>query len=231
MKMIFKTTGRLFKLMLIAAGWATLSPLDAQEPEYGYVRLVNAVAKGTGAVMVLIDGENINTAGYKLGAVTGGIGLKPGSHSVTIQREGAESGTTTVKVVKDETTTLIPFAEKVPAADDKPATWAIRILRLKEQAAQHERGATFVSVARQPEIKVEVGRGRGQWDAASVERLSIARLPVKESGGYVPIRINGEELPAMAVPSAGNYVVILYEDAEEKMRSLNFRDIKFLSAD
>lgn len=228
MKMIFNTIGRLFSAVLVLGA---TTPLDAQESEYGYVRLVNTVVRGTGAVMVLIDGENINAAGYKLGAVTGGIGLKPGSHSVTIKREGVESGTTKVNVVKDETTTLIPFTEKVPAADDKPATWAIRILRLKEQAAQHERCATFVSVAREPEIKVEVGRGRGRWDSASVERLSIARLPVKESGGYVPIRINGEELPAMAVPSAGNYVVIIYEDAEEKMRSLNFRDIKFLSAD
>lgn len=231
MKMIFEAVGRLLCVMLVASGWGMLAPLGAQEPGYGYVRIVNAVARGTGSVMVLIDGENVNSAGYKLGAVTGGIGLKPGSHSVTIKREGAEGGTTTVNVVKDETTTLIPFAEKVPAADDKPATWAIRILRLKEQAAQHERGATFVSVAREPEIKVEVGRGRGQWDSATVERLSIARLPVKESSGYVPIRINGEALPAMAVPSAGNYVVIIYEDAEGKMRSLNFRDIKFLSAD
>ncbi len=229
--MIFETAGRVIRVMLAASGWCVLTNLDAREPEYGYVRLVNAVARGTGTVTVLIDGENVNAAGYKLGAVTGGIGLKPGSHTVTIRREGAEGGTTTVNVVKDETTTLVPFAEKVPAADDKPATWAIRILRLKEQAAEHERCATFVSVAREPEIKVEVGRGRGVWDSASVERLSIARLPVKESGGYVPLRINGEELPAMAVPSTGNYVVIIYEDADGKMRSLNFRDIKFLSAD
>ncbi|RYD17171.1 MAG: hypothetical protein EOP88_27980, partial [Verrucomicrobiaceae bacterium] len=49
----------------------------------GFIRLANAVAPGTGRVVLQVDGENLNPKGYKLGDVTGGIPLKPGAHEVT----------------------------------------------------------------------------------------------------------------------------------------------------
>src|SRR5690606_17678562 len=140
-----------------------------------------------------------------------------------VKRDGVEEGETHVRVLADDTTTLIPFAEKVPASDDKPAHWAMRILRLKQEEPETERSATFVSVCQEPEIKVELASG-DKWTAAHVKRLSTAQLPVKESNGYVPIRVNGESLPSMEVAAPGNYVVVIYQDIEGKVLSLNFRD-------
>lgn len=200
------------------------------EARYGYIRLINAVAQGDGPVQLLVDGEDLNPGGYFLGDITGGIGLKPGVHRIAVRRDGVETGETNVRVGTDDTTTLIPFAEKVPASDDKPAHWAIRILRLKQKETEAGRSATFVSVCQEPEIKVELGAG-GEWTAAHVKRLSTAQLPVRESHGYVPIRVNGTELPAMEVAAPGTYVVLLYQDAAGKVLTLNYRDIRFLSAD
>src|SRR5690606_29850884 len=118
--------------------------------------LINAVAQGEGPVHLLVDGDDLNPEGYRLGDVTRGIGLTPGVHRIAVKRTGVETGETNVKVEADDTTTLIPFAEKVPASDDKPVHWAMRILRLKQKEPETERSATFVSVCQEPEIKVEL---------------------------------------------------------------------------
>lgn len=217
--------------------WASpLSTGSAQEepaadPNLGFIRLVNAVAHGEGPLTLHINGENMHPKGYRLGGVTGGMGFPPGMQRVTIKRDGVEEGSTNVRVEKGMTTTLIPYAEKIPASDEKPAYWAIRILRLRQMEPESARSATFVSVASMPEIKVELGVDEKQWASGFVKRLGVTQLPVKESGGYARLRVNNNELNAIAVPNTGNYVVIIYEDLDQKIQTLNFRDIKFLSAD
>src|SRR6476620_4605434 len=86
-------TRRLLGLTLLSL--AISSPmLMAQDkkkegpPPVCFIRIANTVAPGTGNVKVLVDGSDVYEPGYKFGAVTGGIGLTPGNHTVTIRREG-----------------------------------------------------------------------------------------------------------------------------------------------
>jgi hypothetical protein len=197
----------------------------------GFVRIVNAVAPGTGPLDVQIDGKKINPKGYKIGDLTGGISLPPGNRTVTFSREGVTKGTTRVNVEANETTTLIPFAEKVPASDQIPAHWEIRILRLKQKDPEEERSATFTSVSQNPEVKVEIREPEGKWNTVFVKRLAVAQAPILYPRGYVPLRSPDGNLSSIPVSSAGNYVVLLYDDEQGKLCSLNFRDKKFLSAD
>jgi hypothetical protein len=197
----------------------------------GFVRIVNAVAQGQDSLQLLIDGENLNPDGYKLGDVTGGIGLKPGAHEITLKRTGLKDGITRINVVADNTTTLIPFAELVPATDEKKAHWAIRILRLKQMEPETKRTATFVSVSQTPQHEVEISDPKGNWTKVSVKRLTISRTPILFPEGYVPLRAKGGSLPSIPVGEPGNYVVVLYDDAEGKTQALNLQDYKYLSAD
>lgn len=219
--------------LALLGGLALSGPLAAQEPKqkYGFIRLVNAVAQGAGKVSLVIDGTDMSPDGYEFGDVTGGMGLKPGAHTVTVKRDGVKEGTTKVNVAADDTTTVIPFAEKVPASDEKPAYWSIRILRLKQKEPEKDRTATFVSVANEPEIQVELSDPEGKWSTASVKRLSTAELPLKFPEGYAPIRTKAGKLESIPIGGNGNYVTVLYSDPEGKLRSLNFRDFKFLTAD
>ena len=109
MKTIFK---------LIIAWFALVGFLPAQEegpPQpTGFIRLVNGVSQGTGPVFLTINGEDIRPSGYKLGDATGGIGLRPGSHKVSIKRDGVREGVTTVILAKDQTVTLIPLLRRCP---------------------------------------------------------------------------------------------------------------------
>jgi len=208
------------------------SSVTAQEPtKNGFIRLANAVGPGTGKLTMEVDGKKINENGYKIGDVTGGISLPPGNHNVKFTREGIEEGSTRVNVASNETTTLIPFAEKVPATDQTPAHWEIKILRLKQKDPQEEKCATFTSVSQNAEVKVEMREPDGNWVPVYVKRLSVAQAPIHYPRGYVPLRSKDGDLTSIPVASSGNYVVLLYDDDNGKVRSLNFRDKKFLSAD
>lgn len=197
----------------------------------GFVRLVNAVGPGSGKLTLLVDGGDVNPDGYKIGDVTGGIGLKPGSHELKFRREGIDEGSTKVNVVHGETTIMIPFGEKIPASDEKPAHWVIRILRLKQKDVEKGRSATFVSVSSQPELQVELKEPEGSWTKIFVKRLATAQAVINYPEGYAPIKTAQGDLDAIPIGNEGNYVVVLYDDENSKVHSVNFKDLKYLSAD
>lgn len=198
---------------------------------HGFVRMLNAVSMGSGPLHFSIDGSSIRDGGYHPGNVTGGIALKPGAYRMSFRREGVKEGETRIQIVADDTTILIPFAEEVPATQDEPAHWAIRILRLKQHEAADHRVATFVSVSRQPEIRLEMRQSNLEWERHVVRRLEITRTPIKQSKGYVPVRSGEIELSAISVGPSGNYVSVLYDDEKGILKSRTFQDYKYLSAD
>ena len=210
---------------------ASLTAQDQAAERAGFVRLVNAVAQGSDKLQLLIDGEVMNPDGYQLGDVTGGIGLKPGAHQITLKRPGVNEGSTRLTVAADSTVTLIPFAEWVAATDGTSAHWAMRILRLKQMEPETKRSATFVSVSQAPEHEVEISAPNGNWNKVFVKRLAITRTPIHYPEGYVPLRGKFGALPSIPIGSPGNYVVVLYDDAEGKLQALSLQDYKYLSTD
>ena len=56
-------------------------------------------------------------------------------------------------------------------------------------------------------------------------------MPLNYTQGYAPARLNGVAIKPIPIGGSGNYVVVVHDDAEEKLQSLYFRDFKFLSAD
>lgn len=227
---------RLISMVLPVLSFLCGQTLSAQTNKEGppptcFIRIANTVAAGTGNVKVLIDGADVYEPGYRFGVVTGGIGLTPGSHSVTIRREGVKEGTSKVSVEKDQTVTLIPFAEKVPATDQEPAHFAIRILRLKQKQTENGRSASFISVSGQPEVAAELRDPAGKWEKVFVKRLMIGEAVIRYPEGYAPVRVNGKDMESIPIADVGNYVVVIYDDAEGNIHTMNFRDFKYLSAD
>ena len=218
-------------IILVATLCQSFAESDPNAAPTGFIRVVDAVAMGTGQVNVIIDGEDMRPQGYNLGSATGGIGMKAGSHKITIKRKGVKEGTTTVALDKDQTMTLIPFAERVPATDQVPAHDEIRILRLKQRQVESGRIATFVSVSATPELKVELQSEDGKWASVFVKRLMTGETALNYSQGYAPAKVNGNPINPIPIGSFGNYVIVLYDDTEGKVQSLYFRDFKFLSAD
>ena len=129
---------------------------DAAEPQVGFIRIIHAVAAGTGKAAFLLDGTDLFPKGYELGQATGGIGIAAGIHKVEITRTGVERGNTEVVVKPGETTTLIGFSEPIPQTDpNAPPAWKIRILRLRQSSPQAGYQLSLVSVCPEPETVVQ----------------------------------------------------------------------------
>jgi hypothetical protein len=224
MKTIFRGLVMMFLLASAVSG-------QGEQKKIGYIRLIHALAHGEGKLSLILNGVDVYPSGYQLGNATGGIGVDAGRCTVVIRRDGVEEGETKVDVEIGETTTVIPFAEQVPATDDKPAHWQIKILRLKQTKRQEGRMATFVSVSNQPEIAVEMREPNGDWSKQFVKRFGTANMPMNYPEGYVPLRSGDQKLEPIPVMDEGTYVVVLFDDTKGKLASISFRDFMHLTAE
>jgi hypothetical protein len=218
----------IFKFLLVFA--CVSCPLLAQdeaEVPMGFIRIVNAVSAGAGEVHVLIDGADIRPQGYQPGDVTGGIALLAGNHKLSIRREGVRQGSTTVALDADQTVTFVAFAESIPATESEPAHVAVRMLRLKQTDSEGDRTATFVAVSARPELRVELADENGGWTPVLVKRRLVEKVPLKFSQGYAPARVEGGVIKPIPISGKGNYVVVLYDDREARLRSIFYRDLNF----
>ena len=226
-------TSNRFPTAILAAilPWCAMAGAQTQDPDaghgpLGFIRLLDAVNAGTGKLEVMIDGETVRPDGYQLGNFTGGIDLKPNTYQVMFRRDGVKEGAIQVPVLPNDTTILIPFAEQVPVREGEPARWRIRILKLKPSETEDKRTASFVSVSRQAELKVEIRQG-GKWEPIEVKRLGIARADIRQARGYLPVRCNGQPLAAISVATTGNFVAVLFDDENGTLRSRNFQDYEY----
>ena len=96
---------------------------------------------------------------------------------------------------------------------------------LKQLETEDKRTASFVSVSRQTELKIEI-RQAGKWEPVQVNRLGMARADIRQARGYLPVRCNGQPLSAISVTATGNFVAVLYDDENGTLRSRNFQDYK-----
>lgn len=230
MKTIFKIL-----CLTVLACLASSPRAHAQQggpPQVGFIRIVNAVAPGEGNVKFFLDGEDLFPKGYKLGQRTGGLGIKAGSHNVEVRKEGVESGSTKITLAVGETLSLIAFAERLPVEKEgDPPRWTIKILRLKQSDPERGFRMTALSVCAKPEVVIQAAvQGKGTIETAIAKRLAITTVDLGQARGEVLIRADEEVITTVSPDSPGNYVVILYEDAEGVIRALSFFDPKFVIA-
>ena len=203
-----------------------------ESPKFGFVRIVNAVCHGVGNAKFSLDGEDIYPTGYKLGQTSGGLSMKQGSHSITVSKEGVEKGTAKIDLVTGETTTVIAFAELVPARKkDDPPVWTIKLLRLKQREVEKGYGLTLVSVAKEPETNVQLAiQGKGAIEKSIVNRLGVTNVNLGEARGEVFVKVGDRILTTVSPDTPGNYVVVIYEGEDGKATAIYFYDPKFVIA-
>ena len=225
---------RIFKYLIAAVFVCLGARLPAQEPkpEVGFVRIVHSIAPGEGTATFVIDGENIFPKGYQMGQRTGGIGIKAGSHTVTIRKNGLKEGSTKFDLKNGETLSLIGFAQKIPPKNEgDPDEWEIKILRLKQSDAGKGYNISFISVCDKEDVRVEtLSEGQMKPKIESVKRLTTSTVKLGAVRGEAQISVDGEVVTMVSPDDPGNYVVVLYQDAEGKIKALSFFDPKFVIA-
>lgn len=201
-------------------------------PEVGFLRIVNTIPQGSGTTRVLIDGEDLFPKGYQLGQRSGGIGLAVGTHTVTLQKNGVESGTTKIDLKQGETLSLIGFAEKIPMTTlGTPPRWTTKILRLKQCDPEQGFRITLLSVCDIDEVKVEVlVPEKNIIPIAYLKRLATTPINLGNKRSEAMVRVGKEIITTISPDEPGNHVVVLYQNAEGKIRALTFFDPKFVVA-
>lgn len=215
---------------------AVIGGVAAQEeeiPDFGFIRLVNVVAAGEGNTTFHVDGRSILPKGYKFGQRTGGVPIKPGNTKLEVMKDGVNTGKTTVDVQLGETTTLIAFAEKLEVEEDEPPQWQAKVLKLKQKDVEKGFRLTVVSVCDQEEVSFMIAKSAlEELEKPSVKRFDMTSLNLGDSRGDVELRLaDGKtQLCLFAPDSPGNYIVVLYNDAEGNIKAMNFYDPKFVAA-
>jgi hypothetical protein len=227
MKMIF----RFVAIAVLTSGFPSAFSQDSPT-DVGFIQLINAIAQGKGNAKFEINGEELYPNGYKLGDMTGGFGLKVGTHEVAIKKEGVLQGNTKLSVVKGETMTLIGFAErKESKKEGDPPVWQTKILRLRQNTPGPGYHITFISVCDKPVINVETLAERQKNSLShSIKRLATTSFRVGGGQSEVEVKVNGKLVTHVSTDDPGNYVVLLYQDAAGEIKALSFFDPKFVIA-
>lgn len=229
-----KTVFNLPVVLIVCANFLLSHALHAQEetPKFGFVRIVNAVYQGVGNAKFSVDGEDIYPTGYKLGQTSGGLSIKQGPHAIAVSKEGVEKGSTKIDLVSGETTTVIAFAEMVPAAKKgDPPIWTIKLLRLNQREVSKGYGLTLVSVADEPETAVQLAiQGKGAVEKNFVKRLGVTNIDLGEARGEVFVKIGDKIVTTVSPDTPGNYVVVVYQNEEGEVAAIYFFDPKFVIA-
>ena len=224
----------IFKLLALLLATSFLAHAQDQPPQVGFLRIVNAISPGAGNASFLIDGKELFPGGYKLGQTTGGYGVKAGSITVEVRKEGLEKGVTKQKLDVGETVTIIAFAEKLPPDKDKPEDppkWGIKLLKLKQKEVEKGFGMSIVSVSKADEIALKVNiMATSKELKAFAKRLTITSVDIGAMRSEIMIKAGEKVLTTVSPDSRGNYVVIVYDNADDQIEALYFYDPKFVIA-
>ena len=195
---------------------------------WSFIRIVNAISPGTGNAKFLIDGKDLFADGYQIGQTTGGYGVAVGTRTIEVRKEGLEKGSTQHKLAVGETITLIAFAEKIPPLKpEDPPKWRIKLLRLKQKDVQKGFNLTLVSVSQTEEVALQLNvRASRKQENASVSRLSVTTVDIGKSRSEVMVKYHDKALTTVSPDSRGNYVVVVYDNAEGQLEAINFYDPK-----
>jgi tRNA(Ile2) C34 agmatinyltransferase TiaS len=90
---------------------------------------------------------------------------------------------------------------------------------------------TLLSVCDLDEVKVDaIIPGQKDITTAHVKRLTTAAIELGNTRSEAMVKVGGEIITTVSPDEPGNHVVVLYQDAEGKIRALTFFDPKFVIA-
>jgi hypothetical protein len=106
-----------------------------------------------------------------------------------------------------------------------------KILRLKQSDPERGFRMTLLSVCDLNEVKVDaIIPEKKDITTAHVKRLSTAVIDLGSTRSEAMVKVGGGIISTVSPDEPGNHVVVLYQDADGKIRALTFFDPKFMVA-
>lgn len=199
--------------------------------DVGFFRIVNVVAAGEGNLKMTMEGKEYWPQGFKLGQRTGGIGMKAGKKEFVLRKDGCTGVKRSLDVVAGETQTFVCYADPVRDEEGKIIDWELKIARLRQHTPEKGLFVTLVSFCEDKELAIEINEtASGEVVKVVVPKMKTTRAALQ--GGLVnaEIKHRGEVVTHVMAEKAGNYVVMLYNDADGAKKGMVFYDPKFVLA-
>lgn len=214
------------KTTISLLGGVLMACAHAQESPPGFIRLVNAAAGGDGNLVLSIDGEAVYAKGYKLGQTSGGIGLAAGRHRIELRKDGMKPLNETVELKAGSTVSLVVFTEK---EESPPYAWRLRLMQMTAQEASGYR-LCCLSLCRREELSLAASVDGKKPLSLPLQRGAAASLALGGQRGRVSVKVAGLAAADIDLDDPGNYMLVIFDDANGQVRCLSYYDPVFSRA-
>ena len=197
----------------------TCGSLLGQKPTAGFITLVNAVSLPTNTI-IAVDGKRLPPLGLEPGKVTGGLGFTEGTHRIDASNGAALAVSSSIQISSVSKMVIIYSVRRKDAK-------GIPIEEIRMFSC--------------PGVAVEKGRqfyvlyaGGLSSQQVSINGQSVVLSPLKEvavgSAGSLSINQNGQPVADLHPEEPGNYLAIVFDGQDSKIKAVLARDIQYTAA-
>lgn len=216
MKLLYPfNVGRLIMALICLA--ATGFGQGAAPP--GHFKFVNAAGLA-GKIFLTIDALKPKPEGFASGDTTGSIGILAGSPKFAVSSPEAGTATATLTVQPNSSTTMIAYTKVTVDPRTNTTKKALELLQRVNPPVNNGRHFQLLYVSSRTAVDVVLNGTPQRIDA--MREVNEAELP----GGNIKVEQAGKAIVAFTAPEAGNFLVVLYDDAAGKLAGVVIPDYK-----
>jgi len=210
-----------FRILLLVLGIFFLQgSLNGQTaPPPGYFRFVNAAGL-TGKVSLTVGSLKLKPEGFSSGDTTGSIGIIAGTQQFTVATPEAGTASAALSVQPNGSTTMIAYCKVAIDPRTNAAKKTLQLLQRPNPPPDNRRNFQLLYVSSQPAAEVVLNGTTRRIDA--MRELNGEELP----GGDIKLEQAGKVIVTFTAPQAGNFLVVLYDDASGKLAGVVVPDYK-----
>jgi hypothetical protein len=188
-------------------------------PPPGHFRFVNAAGLA-GKISLTVDALKLKPEGFASGETTGSIGILSGSPKFTVSSAEAGTATATLSVQPNSSTTMIAYTKVTVDARTNTIKKALQLLPRVNPPVNNGRHFQLLYVSSQAAVDVVLNGTPQRINA--MREVNGQELP----GGDIKVEQAGKVIVTFTAPQAGNFLVLLYDDAAGKLAGVVLADYK-----
>lgn len=209
-------TARVVFCLVVLVGSASVG---SAEPEVATFRFADA-AGIPGKVSLMVDSLKLKPAGFAAGDTTGAIGILPGTHKFTVASVEAGTATADVPMPANNSTTVIAYCSLAIDPQTKAAKKVVQLLTRSNPLRDSGRHFQLLLISTRPQMDIIL-------NGASIRVKAMKELRVPEPPmGSIRVDQGGKPVVQFNAPQAGNFFVVLYEEANGNLAGFVIPDYK-----
>lgn len=208
------------KLVILLLCLLPIELAAAEVQTWAGLRIANALEEGSARLRVELNGRVWRDGGMGCGEVSGLRRVAHGTHHLSFSMDGLKGREVRLTLKPGQILALVPHALALEDGSGRE----IRVLKLEHLKDRSERIATVVDLGCEPCRLLEIKQIGKSWAPVALRRMELARFPIVQHRGYLPMRVGRQQLHSLPVFKEGHQVVVLYERKGGGLTSLHYRD-------